>query len=173
MNKKQTEHSARIHFSRAKPETERAVCQISAYPAIGPVTAMSWVPETKKRNKKMKFILASILALGLVSAPALAQTSNTMAPSGSKSSKMMTNPGEKGESGATEATERHQARHHEAMERHHARHDEAMERHHWLHHARSERRETAAQEAKERHHARHHRHRTAMTKTTTDMTERK
>ena len=101
----------------------------------------------------MKTIIASILALGLVSAPALAQTSNAMAPSGSTTTKTMATrgpkstavtkvstkvmpnaeAGERGEGGAKEKMEHRRARRDEAMERRHARHH-ARHHAHRLHH---------------------------------------
>ncbi len=114
------------------------------------------------KELKVKTIIASVLALGLVSAPALAQTSNTMS-SGSNSTKTMVTRGHKSTAVTTvstkvmpnaEAGERGESSAKEKMEHRRARRDEARERRHARHHA--------------RHHAHHHHH--TMTKKTTTTT---
>ena len=100
----------------------------------------------------MKIIMASILALGVISAPVLAQNSNTMSPSGSKSTKTIVTrgpkstavttvrtkvipnakSGERGESDAKEKMEHRRARRDEAKERRHARHHARRHAHHSL-----------------------------------------
>jgi hypothetical protein len=108
----------------------------------------------------MKMIIASVVALGLVSAPALAQNSNMM--SGTKSTKTMVTHGPKSTAVTTvstkvmpnaEAGERGESGTKEKMEHRRARRDEARERRHARHHA--------------RHHAHHHH---MMKKTTTTTT---
>jgi hypothetical protein len=109
----------------------------------------------------VKIIMASVLVLGLGSAPAFAQMSNTMSPSGSKTTKTMVTHGPKSTAVTTvstkvmpnaEAGERGESGAKEKMEHRRAHRDEAMERRHARHHA--------------RHHAHPHHH-TTMTKTTT------
>lgn len=93
----------------------------------------------------MKIIIASILAIGLVSAPGLAQTSNMTSSAASKSTKTMVTRGPKSTAVTTvstkvmpnaEAGERGESAAKEKMEHRSARRDEAMERRHARHHAR-------------------------------------
>lgn len=108
----------------------------------------------------MKTIIASILALGVISTPVMAQTPNTMATSGSKSTKTIVNRGPKSTTVTTARTkvvpnaksrESGESRATEKMEHRRAHRDEARER---------------------RHHARHHRHQShhTLTKKTTTTT---
>lgn len=89
----------------------------------------------------MKIIIASVLALGLVSAPALAQNSNMMS-SGANSTKTMVTRGHKSTAVTTvstkvmpnaEAGERGESGAKENMERHHARHHARMRTHNYCH----------------------------------------